>query len=163
MEARAAPIGQRSIGPTPFSLPRPLRASRSPSPPSPRPQPPDPMPVFGWADPGRSGPAELRGHTRPPRPWEAGSLLPQKTSRGPENTIGALHVLTFKGVRPRPRSCLSPWLPKAKASYLQPEPSELLGMPSPTVKTWRSSSVSISIILFLQAAVIGGFYRQFYL
>ena len=120
------------LEPPPSPFPALLLASPPSSPPPPRPQPCDPL--LGWAGPGRS----LRG-------WGAGrqSLRDQgkmeqcsgrKRRGAPKNTIGNPHVLTFKGARPRLWSCLSPWLPNAKAAYLQPDPSELLGMPSPTTK-----------------------------
>lgn len=82
-------------------LPRPL--------PTPTPPPASPpAPRVGWPRPRLQGPRS--GPQGPPRSRKDRAVLRRKTPRGPENAIRAPHVLTFKGVRPRPWSCLSLWL-----------------------------------------------------
>lgn len=135
----------------PFSLPRPPQASPLSPLPAPR-HPPPPTPAS------RSDPALRVGWPRPQWTREAAEP-PRPPSLGqPDHCFGRKCQGSLK-IQLGPRTCLrlreSDPVPGAacprgfwteKASYLQPEPSELLGMPSPTAKTWRSSSVSISII-----------------
>lgn len=145
--------------PAPGSLPRPPPALL----PSPHPPPPASDPLIGWAGQGRTrggpgaGPPSLHCFQKPDHCFGKNVKRSGKIRSGSRTCLRLWKSDPVPGAA-CPRGCRS-----AKASYLQPEPSELLGMPSPTAKTCRSSSVSISIIQFLQAAVTGGFYRRFYL
>lgn len=136
MEARAAPIGQHPIGtsPSPFSALLELPCLPAPHP---RPQPPDRIPLFGWADPGCRGPAELRGHGGLHSLGKPDHCFGGKCQGSLKIQLGPRTCLRLRESDPVPGAACPRGFQTVKASYLQPEPSELLGMPSPTAKTWK--------------------------
>lgn len=130
--------------PFPFSLPGPP-ASLLPR----LPPPPPPPPFSGsrsWGGLAWRGPCSegvgCWAQRFPGRPQNTGPLLRQKMWRVPEKYYrGPRTCLRLRESDPDPgavsRGC---WT--AKASYLQPEPSELLGMPSPTTVRLARARVS---------------------